>query len=104
MTTKQKAIEHYERMIEWAKTQDGSEKTDYFYMEARIDESLSGWYCSYCIKNDNVCLECELKAEAPSIRQSCCCGGLWTIMGLSETWSEWITNANKVLDYIREKG
>jgi hypothetical protein len=98
MTTKQKAIEHYERMIEWAKTRHPDENISTFIMFGHIKETWAGVFCAYCIDYECDCSKCPLEFNDE------CCGDLYCDMINSSTWSEWITNANKVLDYIRDKG
>lgn len=100
--TKQQALKHYDRMIEWAKTQDPFLGTDRHLMLHSLGEF---WYsddCPYCIATNSNCQLCKLKG-AEEISSSCC-GGLWEIMARSLTWGEWIENAKKVREYIEENG
>ena len=102
---KQEAIDHYKRMIAWAKTQPPSNFPSIKTMEDSIKEFWYGTHCSYC-KNYNFpddedgedCGDCPLK------RHDNCCNGLWGSLSHSLNWEKWIVNAKKVLAYIRRHG
>jgi hypothetical protein len=103
--TKQKTIEHYERMIKWAEGQDGEVmhalSTMRKTMTAEIGENWYGYNCDYCKiygTNPPDCGDCPL-----SLKQNCC-GGLWDALIYSATWTEWIIAAKAVLEFIKENG
>jgi hypothetical protein len=96
---KKEAIEHYEEMIKWAELQDPEEKVDEDKMIKEIGQYWEANYCSYCKEHD-----CEDDCPLGSDNPHHCCNKLWDKMDASKIWSTWITNALKVLEYIKEKG
>jgi len=96
---KKQAIEHYHRMIEFAKKQNYTDMSDSYVMEIAIGEGWSGNDCSYCDEYLGLtgCNKCPLNAGF-------CCSHLWMDMNCSYTWGEWIDNAYKVLQYIKDNG
>lgn len=111
-SVKQKAIEHYERMIEWVKKRPKRNIPDSFSMELDIGESWYGEYCSYCEKYYDYecededeyegCPKCPLSNSGK--RGFTCCDGLWKKMDEAKTWGTWIKYAEKTLEYIKEQG
>ena len=102
-----KSIEHYERMIEWANTQDSEGIASGFDMNVSIGECWQGNYCDYCNEyhnedSDMPCEKCPLAGENKC--SSTCCSGLWRVMDDSLYWEEWLIHAEKILKYIKEKG
>lgn len=104
---KQQAIEHYERMIKWAEKQNSSHLAIASTMRLSINENWFGGFCGYCnnkprkvtARLTDKCVGCELGRSVFT-----CCDDLWETMNSSMTWKEWITNAKKVLEYIKENG
>jgi len=113
-TTKQEAIAHYERMIKWAKTQPPGNRIRYKHsvsiMFVAIGEDWYGKNCVYCQKyikysSSSTNKPCPLTSYViPYCDDKSCCNGLWIKMNNSTTWKEWIINAEKVLEYIKENG
>jgi hypothetical protein len=91
------ALAHYNRMIAWAEKQDPYGGVYSGFMRNEIGEGWFGDYCVYCEKYYH-CDECPLN------RSGRCCDGLWKKMSASETWGDWIINAKKVRQYIKENG
>lgn len=99
--TKKQTIEHYERMIKWAKTQPEKDLSLMMTMKEHINENWSGNYCSYCkiYSTPFSCPSCPL-GSGPDL----CCFGAWGAMNSSGSWGKWVINANIVLEYIKENG
>ena len=99
-TTKQKTIEHYERMIKWAGRQDGNDPVSRSLMVSAIGESWFGESCPYCDKYGSPfdCGKCSLQTK------NNCCNGLWNAFLGAKNWQEWITAAKAVLELIKENG
>lgn len=93
-------IDHYLKMIEYAEQQNYMDEPDMNQMDLIIGESWGGNDCSYCKKYHTElanCNKCPLSAGY-------CCNNLWGDMSRSETWGDWIDNAYKVIEYIKENG
>lgn len=101
--TKIKAIRHYNRMINWARTQPENDEPDPDFMFDVIGENWYSCSCSYCKKHSGKCSECKLSLPGALVAFSCC-SFLWSKMSSSKTWGEWIKNAELVREYIRENG
>ena len=100
-TTKQKALDHYDRMIAWAEKQKPNEYADFEKMKYYIDEVPGVNDCDYCKKYIyKWCRNCELYGE----NNSGCCNGLHGKMCNSKTWKTWIKRAKKVREYIKDNG
>ena len=107
-TTKQKAVEHYERMIEWAKKSEYEDSELMIYkMLVDIKETTGSEDCSYCKKYDfknnytDACFKCELNNNNLDYG---CCNGLYIKMVQSKTRKTWIRYAKKVKQYIIDNG
>ena len=99
MKIQNKTLIHYDKMIEWAKTQNKQACPSFVRMTFDIGESWGANYCPYCHKYSILgCSNCPLDDKHG------CCNGLWETMDKSETWEEWIENAIIVRNYIKEKG
>jgi hypothetical protein len=95
-----KAIDHYDRMIAWAKTQKPRTYPNINLMLSEIKEDWTYTSCSYCLKYPTPgCNECPLSREDAS-----CCYGLWYEMISAKTWKTWIKRAEFVREYIRMNG
>lgn len=99
-------IRHYEEKIAWAKTRPSDEHPSKGHMFYAIGHSWQGTYCPYCQKYNNrmSCIQEESRCPLLGKDEINCCNGLWRSMNKSTTWAEWITNAEKVLGYIKEHG
>lgn len=107
-STKRLALEHYDRMIRWAKTQNPLCPAIRFDMKRYLGISWTGDDCSYCKENapDN-CARCKLcgsGADEYSLNGEACCEGLWSKMARANSWHEWIRCAKEVREYIRKNG
>jgi hypothetical protein len=99
------AIAHYERMIAWAKTQIGSDISSRVKMGEELNEVWNSEDCPYCKtfaflrikgkKDSHACGWCPLYT---------CCETEWQMLIQTKTWKEWIEQAEKVLEYIKENG
>ncbi|MFA5423957.1 MAG: hypothetical protein WC374_08885 [Phycisphaerae bacterium] len=103
MTTKQKALKHYDGMIKWAKKQKPRARANAFDMLIETDQEWHSDDCPYCKQKRDDCLSCPLNGEVTFSHESCC-GGLWEKMDKSKTWASWITAAEKVRKYIKKNG
>ena len=93
MTLKQKALAHYDRMIEWAKKQPKKNKCDRVNMYYHISETWSGSHCPYRQKmseKDLNCSYCRLHADNDD--ENCCCDGTWMDMANAETQVKLMAN------------
>ena len=97
MSVKQEAIDHYERMQEWVRTQPGNDRPSSAKMRKAIGEHWGSHYCSYCKKYDydDGCDYCPLV--------NCCTGPLRSMIH-SRTWDEWLENSDDVVEYIKKHG
>jgi len=103
MTLKQKALAHYDRMIEWAEKQPKTRCQDIEDMEDAIGENYASGYCAYCQENLNTCSTCRLYNKSKKHGKHCC-GSLWPSMSESKTWGIWVKRARKVREYIEKHG
>lgn len=111
---KQKAIAHYDRMIQWAETLSPVDQMggpDSYWMMSRIGVT---WYnndCSFCSVYTHHCKQsdtgacCPLRASAAErvshgSQSDACCNGLWIKMARADTWVEWLEYARLVRNYI----
>lgn len=106
-----KSAAHWQRMIDWAKTQDPSDLVNRYSMKNAIGEV---WYaddCAHCeayhcegnlLKSWSRCPLNPFKFFRK--RYIRCCDGLWNEVNISWDWETWIRAAEKVLEYIRENG
>ena len=101
MSVKQEALDHYERMQKWVKTQPGGAWPSMLSMRDAIGENWDGGFCSYC-KRYGSCRDCPLYIDSPA--KVACCAGLWFDMSNSRTWNEWFERSMKVVAYIKEHG
>jgi hypothetical protein len=104
-TIKQEALDHYDRMIKWAKTQNSGGAPDVQIMEKELKESWFSGDCPYC-KKYNFCMSsevCPLQTKVERIHTSCC-DGLWINLSISPTWKKWIKNAILVRNFIKKNG
>lgn len=101
---KQKALEHYDRMISCAEKLIPN-MTDYLRMEFLIHESWFGDNCPYCtVYQINECENCPLTVDEYDDLSANCCDGLWLSMSKSRTWTTWIKRAKLVRQYVEEHG
>jgi len=105
MTLKQKALAHYDRMIEWADKQPKRNRCSDVYMYDKILEYWGGECCPYCQKiseQDLNCSYCRLHADNDDYKS--CCNGTWDHMDRANTWGTWVKRARKVREYIEKNG
>lgn len=97
-TIKQKALEHYDRMIAWVESlNDLNNSPNYLVMQKALNESWWGKSCHYC-QEFNDCGIC------PLVSKNACCSGLWKKMDYSDTWNKWLEYAKQVKNYIEKNG
>jgi hypothetical protein len=110
MTLKQKALAHYDRMIEWADKQPKRGLVSELYIEDAIGEDWSADHCPYCLSRKSMCFGCNLNpiqvAIITDVTPSAylCCSGLWYRMLESSTWGTWVKRARAVREYIEKHG
>lgn len=107
--TQRETLNHYDRMIRWAKKQMPKKRTFEIKMALSIGESWHGEYCPYCQKylfGTGDCKECPLKDKDKKEKSwsGRCCSGLWHEMNRSKTWGKWVEAAQKVRQYIKANG
>jgi len=98
---KQKAIEHYDRMIAWAEKQRVNGFPLLTIMFDEIGEHWDGEYCPYCLTYKS-CSCCNLDIISKATFH--CCNGLWSKMYRAKTWKTWIKYAKQVRQYIIDNG
>jgi hypothetical protein len=92
------SIASYRKKIAWAKAQNPKFFPHAHNMKAAIGIDWHGGSCPYCVEYSGECDSCPLQGNYG------CCNGLWWGMHSSDTWSDWIILAEKVLEYIIEHG
>ena len=107
------AIEHYDRMIEFAKSLN-PEKVDTRSMLQIMDDEIGElWYssdCNYCENYSYSCVQCPLSRPYelgdPPIagKDNYCCGGLWGAMDNTYNWDDWLYYAKKIRKYLKRHG
>jgi hypothetical protein len=115
---KQRALDHYDRMIAWAEKRNPHSILEIpsfhadVIMKAEIGETWDAGSCPYCIefagsqrkrrlnqkKTGSSCGKCPLLSNREW--GSRCCNGLWIEMFHSPNWSLWIKYAKRVREYI----
>lgn len=106
------AIEHYERMIQFAKNQikKGFVGVDTIKMEKIIQDAPFSSHCPYCQAYNIICNKCQLQDNKYENRKLIlhhpenCCDGLYDKLSEAGTWDEWITAAENILEYIKKYG
>ena len=102
-TTKQKALDHYDRMIAWAEKQPKNDFRPLMHiMKNSLGEDYGGLDCPYCRENYNAGCKCKLYTIKTDRHH--CCAGLWQKMCNAKTWKTWIKRAKKVREYIKDNG
>jgi len=106
---KQKSIEHYDRVIEYAKKSKEKNAIEMMgNMFWDIDEAIGSGSCAYCKKHDFekssyiACLKCKLHVEKDG--EFNCCNGLYVKMADSKTTKTFIKRAEAVKQYIIDNG
>lgn len=109
-TIKQQALEHYDRMIAWAKAQPQKDSARYTVMYTSLGEAWGSMDCPYCRRANDLCGLCVLgRHDACYGALRCyggdeCCGGRWIELDAGYTWGDWIASAKKVRKYIKDNG
>lgn len=96
--TKQNAIDHYDRMIEYVEALNQLPKSE--KMLIGLGETWYSEYCSYCMLRDGDCSSCELCES----QDRGCCGGIWMKMSKAKRWKTWLKYAKLTREYIIENG
>jgi hypothetical protein len=105
----QKAIDHYDRMIKYAKTRNKRSTPDAAQMVDAIGETWGPDECAYCQKYINdPCAKCPLHGKDDPLAvqhvYGQCCNGLYGKMALARTWGDWISRAIEVRNFIKKNG
>lgn len=102
-----RSVEHWERMIEWAKTQRPYGDVRYSRMDDEIGE---GWFsvdCSLCIM---YYIPKEKIMNPPAVSTCGACPvtpdcfdkeSLWVKVNSTRNWKEWIPAAEDMLNYLK---
>jgi hypothetical protein len=97
----EKSIEHWEKMIAWAKTQNPEDKVSKDLMLEKIGENTCGDYCLLCQY-----FECYVDAPTCPLHlanHGCNDGDSpWRRVISSPTWNIWIERSNKMLKALKE--
>jgi len=100
---KKKTLEHYTRMIAWAKEQDPIEFADILKMEKSLGESWDDDNCAFCTEFGNdQWRPCPLQPIDRPCWGVNCCDGLWSDLNNTETWHDWIKVAKQVKAFIKK--
>lgn len=91
----QESIAHYERMIQWAETQNPTDKVLEGVMFGAIYENWHSNYCSLCEKY-NLCSPVEYDFCFDNERKPCPLS-----VDNSNDWGEWLKNAAKMLQQLQ---
>lgn len=94
----EKSIEHWQRMIKWAKEQNPEEEAYYSDMKDEIDEYWEGNDCALCIEFVD-CRKCPLENKYGGCDDKG--DNLWGTVLDSGTWCEWVKNAKKFLKQLK---
>ena len=110
-------MEHYGRMIEFAKTQNKHDRPDKAVMLLNIGEHWQANYCPYCKEfktgeKYHQCDKCPLNGYMTKIymvsglpTSAVHCFAPWEkLFRKSKTWQQWIKNAEKVIKYVDKYG
>ncbi len=98
LTLKQKVLAHYDRMIEWAKTQEPFSPAYSGFMHDDLKEDWYGGSCPLCslfyydeVKNDgDFCKDCPVSKKTG---KADCAGSPHYKMNRVANWEEWIAAA-----------
>ena len=108
ITAIKKSIEHWDRMIEWAKNLTTSSIPEMAEMEASIKECWHGFHCKLCnkyYKKDNEghqCDSCPLSTKyGPCDNKDNAYPNNWRKVNLALGWSKWIIEANKFREQLK---
>lgn len=100
---KQRTLDHYGRMKRWAKKRKSDGVVSYEEMFIAIGEDWRRDCCPYCLEQASMNLNCE-SCQLRGIHACDCCEGAWFDMHTSKTWSDWLRECDRVIDYIKENG
>jgi len=93
------SIAHWKRMISWARRQDQPGKPDAYVMYAAINEDWFGDFCPLCGRTyDAGCDSCPLSLSGNNCNNN---GSSWNVVDNSETWEEWIANAELMQNALK---
>lgn len=93
-----KSIKHWERMIEWVKTQKLSDKPDPEIMEDIFGESWFGDYCPLCQLNNGPCEICILHQKGYGCEEKT---SVWRKLDFALTWRTWLKHADEMLNILK---
>ena len=83
----QDSIDHWTRMIDWAKTQPQNNWTNFFRMGREIKESWYGVDCALCKIYIEECNKCPLYKLGNGCFNR---NSIWKKIGYSSSWKEWL--------------
>lgn len=92
-----KSIEHWKRMIRWARTRHPSERAGGGDMLTLLGETWGNLHCSLCQIFEK--LQCH---GCPIGDGGYCCKAYRDVSN-SMTWGEWLPNAEKMVIFLKSK-
>ena len=97
----QESIDHWNRMLKWAKKQRSKAHPESYFMEEVIGESWYGDHCPLCNKYRTMdcCGDCPLSIAGHE------CGytnSPWWKVFDSDTWGKWCKNAKRMIKVLEE--
>lgn len=106
MDYKTKTLNHYHKMIKWAKTQNPEFDVNLKLMRKEIGEDWGYAHCPYCSRffNQRGGSECSACPLNKTIDSEACCDGLWDKMNNCCLWFQWIEEAEKIINFIEING
>lgn len=98
MDLKERTINHYNKMIEWVKTQDPLGVPSARYMRQAIGEHWYGDHCPVCRFHITDCSECIIHYYEGIYD---CKDTPWVDMNTAITWEEWLEHAQDELLFLK---
>ena len=97
------SIAHWKRMIQWVEKQPGDAEVSRYLMYKQIGETWDANHCALCrihlLEPSNIiCKKCPL---ANAVFGCNGFGSPWHRVNLSDTWKQWLKEANKMLKTLK---
>jgi len=99
------SIDHWERMINWAKIQDPNKPVKALDMLKEIKEDWSSYGCPLCqtffhLTDDDLCKYCPLRVIFGSCNKKQEMNA-WQDVSNAKTWGEWLESAEVMLQQLQ---